>query len=522
MCPTKIHARAPKWSTVFSQEVTQDCLYHDTTRRMTMMDDQENHYGQDRNQESTPYSAFSYTEKWCIVSLVSFAAWFSTVSSFIDYPALHLLSESLSVSVDKINLTITSYMAIATIAPTLIGDAADVLGRRPVYVVVLSIYFASNIAIALSKTYSTLLGLRVLQALAISGTFSVAYGVITDIASPAERGTFVSAVSFAITIAPSVGPILGGALSYEAGWEWIFWFLAIASSTCLLLMIFLLPETSRRIVGNGSLRPPKHLRLPLPSLMRHWKEGDFEPAGALVVPNPLKSLRILMRKDNAIIIFACGILYVIYTCVNASLSVLFIDIYGLNQWQTGLIYLPFGLGGTVSTLFSGPLLDNAYRHARARRGLPTDKAYGDDLDSFPIEKARLGVIWVPMALTTMSVVAFGWVLQLRQVSELSRPPFFITMLIYSPQNIAIPLLLQFVSGLSMQLDFSIYNTLLVDKNHRTPAAAQASSNIVRCTLASIVIAFMQDMLDALGIGWTFTFLGGMGTSWRQENLKMSR
>ncbi|KAK8030918.1 hypothetical protein PG990_000652 [Apiospora arundinis] len=480
------------------------------------MDSQKDHREQEEEQMNIPYSAFSHAEKWCVVSVVSFAAWFSTVSSFIYYPALHLLSKSLSVSVDKINLTITSYMAVATIAPTLVGDTADVLGRRPVYILVLSIYAASNIAIALSKTYKALLGLRVMQALAISGTFSVAYGVITDIASPAERGTFVSAVSFAITIAPSVGPILGGTLSYAAGWTWIFWFLAIASGTCLLLVVFLLPETSRRIVGNGSIQPPKHLRLPLPTLMRHWKQEDLSPDTRWELPNPFKSLRILIRKDNAIIILACGILYVIYTCVNASLSVLFIDIYGLNQWQTGLIYLPFGLGGTVSTFFSGPLLDNAYRKARTRRGLPTNKVSGDDLDNFPIEKARLGVIWVPMALTTASVVAFGWVLQLRK-------------------NIAIPLFLQFIAGLSMQLDFSIYNTLLVDKNHRNPAAAQASSNIVRCTLAAIVVAFLEEMLKAMGIGWTFTFLGGMcvvatglllldyhsGTSWRQESLKGS-
>ncbi len=158
------------------------------------------------------YSVFTAAEKWGIVAMVSYAAWFSTLSSFIYYPAIHQLSQTFSVSVDKINLTVTSYMAVATIAPTLVGDAADVLGRRPVYIIALSLYIGANIAIVLSNTYSALLGLRVLQALAISGTlsilifnflltfsgtFSVAYGVITDVASPAERGSFVSAVSFA-------------------------------------------------------------------------------------------------------------------------------------------------------------------------------------------------------------------------------------------------------------------------------------------------------------------------------------
>ena len=84
-------------------------------------------------------------------------------------------------------------------------------------------------------------------------------------------------------------------------------------------------------------------------------------------------------------------------------------------------------------------------------------------------------------------------------------------------------------------DSKIYNTLLVDKNYRTPAAAQAASNIVRCALAAIAVSFLQDMVDAMGIGWTFTLMGGLclvamglffvdyhrGTSWRQRSIAPS-
>lgn len=68
-----------------------------------------------------------------------------------------------------INLTLTSYMAVATAAPTLVGDAADVLGRRLVYFLALALYVVANIMIALASSYPALLGLRVLQLLAISG-----------------------------------------------------------------------------------------------------------------------------------------------------------------------------------------------------------------------------------------------------------------------------------------------------------------------------------------------------------------
>ena len=128
------------------------------------------------------YSVFTNAEKWCIVAMVSYAAWFSTLSSFIYYPAIHQLSQTFSVSVDKINLTVTSYMAVATVAPTLVGDTADVLGRRPVYMVALSLYIGANIAIVLSNTYLALLGLRVLQALAISGMpFVLFLGFVADV-----------------------------------------------------------------------------------------------------------------------------------------------------------------------------------------------------------------------------------------------------------------------------------------------------------------------------------------------------
>jgi len=82
------------------------------------------------------------------------------------------------------------------------------------------------------------------------------------------------------------------------------------------------------------------------------------------------------------------------------------------------------------------------------------------------------------------------------------------------------------------MNLKIYNTLLVDKNHRSPAAAQAASNIVRCSLAAIAVSFLQGMINAMGIGWTFTFMGGLclvalclffvdyhrGTFWRQRSL----
>jgi hypothetical protein len=211
-------------------------------------------------------------------------------------------------------------------------------------------------------------------------------------------------------IAPTIRPILGGARSHTVGWTWIFWFLTIDTSIALVLIV-LLPETSRKIVGNGSIQPLTYLRLATSSSMCHWKSGECECARyAGRIPNPLKSFKLLFRKDNLIVVLAFGLMYAVYTCVIGSLSTLFIETYGLNQWQAGIIYVPFGVGGTVSTLFSGRLLDSMYRNARAKRGLSTDRNKGDDLDNFPIERVHLTVIWISMLATGLFTVAYGWVL----------------------------------------------------------------------------------------------------------------
>jgi MFS family permease len=115
------------------------------------------------------YSLFTRAEKWYIVFLISFAGWFSTLSSFIYYPAIAQVAKDLNVTIAAVNLTVTSYMAVSAVAPALVGDAADILGRRVLYLGVLTLYLAANIGIAVSQSFGAVLCLRMLQSAGISG-----------------------------------------------------------------------------------------------------------------------------------------------------------------------------------------------------------------------------------------------------------------------------------------------------------------------------------------------------------------
>lgn len=113
--------------------------------------------------DGPPYSCFSQRQKTYISSIASFSAMFSGLSSFIYYPSITAISNSLHVTVELINLTITSYQIISGIAPSVLGDLADQSGRRPVCLLAFILYFLANLGLATQNIYIGLFLLRCLQ-----------------------------------------------------------------------------------------------------------------------------------------------------------------------------------------------------------------------------------------------------------------------------------------------------------------------------------------------------------------------
>jgi len=144
----------------------------------------------------TIYSAFSKWQKRWIVFIAAFAAWFSTLTSFVFFPAITSLAHGLDTSIQNINLTVTSYLVVAGIAPAVTATLADIVGRRPAFLASFIVFVAANVGLALQNSFPALFVLRMLQATGISGTFAIAYGVLADITTPAERGSYIGVVAF--------------------------------------------------------------------------------------------------------------------------------------------------------------------------------------------------------------------------------------------------------------------------------------------------------------------------------------
>ncbi|KAJ5096681.1 major facilitator superfamily transporter [Penicillium angulare] len=445
------------------------------------------------NATLSPHSTFSKFEKGAYVYVASLAAFASPVSSSIYYPAMTTLAKDLNTSLTNISLTITTYMIFQGISPTIVGGFSDRYGRRPAYLLCFTVYIAANIGLALQKNYAALLVLRCVQSAGSSGTTALSNGVVSDVATRQQRGSYVGLAALGSSLGPALGPLIGGLLNHFLGWRAIFWFLSIYGGVMLLVFLILIPETCRNIVGNGSV-PPQRWNKPLVSFVQQLGldnatgDNSHETIVRKKRPGILSAIPILLEKENLLILFFGGIFYAGFYIIITGLPAQLSSTYSYNSIQVGLCYIPIGAGPLLIRPFVGRIMDaNFRRHAR-RLGVKIDKEIQHNIDDFPIERVRLEISLAFIYFACITIIPYGWVIGMEQ------PP------------LPAILVLLFFMGLSVSAAFQPLSALVIDINTKSSAAASAANNLVRCLLGAGGVAIVNPLFDALGRGWTATLI----------------
>lgn len=379
----------------------------------------------------------------------------------------------------------------------MIAGFSDGAGRRPAYIYCFIVYIAANVGLALQRNYAALLVLRCLQSAGSSGTVALCNGVVADLVTSAERGIYVGYTSVTSILGPIVGPIIGGLIAQYLGWWWIFWFLTISSATYFVFFFLFLPETCRKVVGDGSIPPPR-LNQSVTGIIRERRRNkagitvdaaqqeNVRKNYRLRFPNPLSTLFIAGDKESGLILFCSGLLVAILYATTTGIPYLFGKIYGFDELQLGLVYMPFGAGSLISALSTGKAIDWNYRRHAKKNGFPLTKNRHQDLTDFPIEKARLEVALPLLYLGNIGSIAYGWTLAYET-------------------NLAGPLILLFVFGYGSMAAFQVMQILMVDINPGNAASATAANNLFRCLLGAGSTAVVVPMIDRMGVGWAYTF-----------------
>lgn len=448
------------------------------------------------------YSVLTTWQKRAMVLAASVTAFFSSLTAQVYLPALTAVAKDLDVTSSQVNLTITTYMIFQGITPMFIGSLADSGGRRPAYLICFFVYMAANIGLALAPNYDALLGLRCLQSAGSSSTVALCTAVVADIVTSAERGQYIGFTVVPAVLAPALGPVAGGLLSEFLGWRSIFWFLTILAGVTLVVVAFFFPETCRHIVGDGSLDPPPMYRSVWQMLRgrrRNVEPGQGECTPAAVPkgnkfkfspPNVLGSLFMLCEKETALLLWTSSIVFAGFYCVASAMPILFSHRYGFDEIKVGLMYLPLAAGSVGAAFLVGPLINWNFRRHCTKLGIPWDRSQQHDLSAFPVERARLEIGLPLLALGGTSLIGWGWAVQ-------------------AMTHVAVPCVISVVFGIGMIGYNNTTNVLLVDLHPGKAGTATAANNLTRCLVGAGATAAIVPMMGAMGVGWSFTLVGGL-------------
>jgi EmrB/QacA subfamily drug resistance transporter len=124
---------------------------------------------------------------------------------------------------EHLSWVVTAYLLASTVTVPLYGKLSDLYGRRSMFIVAISLFLAGSALSGLAQSMTQLILFRGLQGLGAGGIIPLALIVIGDLFSPRERGRYQGFTGAVFGLSSVVGPLLGGYLTDQVSWRWIFY-----------------------------------------------------------------------------------------------------------------------------------------------------------------------------------------------------------------------------------------------------------------------------------------------------------
>ncbi len=318
----------------------------------------------------------SHVNKWMVAITVMLPTLMVIMDTSVVNVSLDHIRGSLSAGIDESTWSITSYLAANAIVIPITGWLSRLLGRRRLLIVSVSLFTVSSLLCGLAWSIQSLVVFRILQGLSGGSLQPISQSILLETFPPSQHGTAMAIFGIGIMFGPIIGPFLGGWITDNWSWNWIF-FINIPAGIISVLMTALFivdPAYIRDIkmkidywgliflsVGIGCLQ------IMLDKGQREdWFSSDFiiwlSVASVmslvifviveLFVKHPIVNLRILRNFS-----FSLGNIIIFFVFVNLFGSIVLLPMYlqslmGYTSTLAGLVLAP----GGVATLMVMPIV----------------------------------------------------------------------------------------------------------------------------------------------------------------------
>jgi DHA2 family multidrug resistance protein len=194
---------------------------------------------------------------WTIIAVISIATFMVVLDTSIANVALAHIAGSLSASYDEATWVITSFLIANAIIIPISGWLADVFGRKRYYMFSVALFTFSSVVCGMAPNLTVLVLARVLQGIGGGGLAPVEQSMMVDTFPPEKRGLAFAAYGMVVIGGPILGPSLGGWITDNYSWHWVFFInLPIGLLSLFLVNIFVneppaLVKRTKQLIRQG-------------------------------------------------------------------------------------------------------------------------------------------------------------------------------------------------------------------------------------------------------------------------------
>ncbi len=196
---------------------------------------------------SNARSAAGRRNPWLIAGILSIATFMEVLDTSIANVALVHIAGSLATSIDETTWVLTSYLVANAVILPVSGWLSNYFGRKNFYMFSVALFTASSLVCGFAPNLIVLIVARVFQGLGGGGLAPSEQSMLADSFPPSKRTQAFALYGVAVIVAPALGPTIGGWITDNVSWHWIF-FLNVPVGLASLALVHLFVEEPKALV----------------------------------------------------------------------------------------------------------------------------------------------------------------------------------------------------------------------------------------------------------------------------------